>query len=182
MSSPNGSTESRPTKSGRRSDSVLVGRDSVEPPGLRQRKHPAKGVFIFRGQATIVFLTVCSRNREKNLANLAVHDALLRTWNKADRWMIGAYVIMPDHIHLFCSPLDETLAIEKWITFWKRGFRRELGSSAPRFQSDSFHHRLRGEESYSEKWDYVQENPVRAGLVKKAEDWPYQGVLNELRC
>jgi putative transposase len=107
---------------------------------LRQRKYPAKGVFIFRDQATIVFLTVCSRNREKNLANLAVHDALFRVWNKADRWMIGAYVIMPDHIHLFCSPLDETLAIEKWITFWKRGLRRELGPSAPHFQSDSFHH------------------------------------------
>jgi REP element-mobilizing transposase RayT len=162
--------------------SALVGRDSVEPPALKQRKHPAKGVFIFRGQATIVFVTVCSSHRERSLANRAVHDALLRTWKKADRWMIGAYMIMPDHMHFFCSPLDETVVIEKWITFWKREFRRELGPDAPRFQSDGFHHRLRGPESYAEKWDYVQANPVRAGLVEKAEDWPYQGVLNELRC
>ena len=180
MSSPDGSTESRPTRE-RRDDSILVGRDSVEPLGLRQRKHPAKGVFIFRGQATIVFVTICSRHREKNLANPVVHDALLRAWTKADRWMIGAYMIMPDHIHFFCSPIDESVEIEPWITFWKRAFRRGL-PGAPRFQSDSFHHRLRGEESYTEKWDYVQANPVRAGLAEKAEEWPYQGVLNELRC
>jgi len=143
----------------------LVGRDSVEPrerPQLKQRRHPAKGVFIFLGQATIVFVTVCTKGRAKQLAN--------------------SYVIMPDHIHFFCSPTDIDLAIEPWITFWKREFRRTLGADAPRLQIDSFHHRLRGEESYSEKWEYVRENPVRAGLASKAEDWPYQGVLNELRC
>lgn len=163
----------------------LVGRDSVEPRkgvALKQRRHPAKGVFIFLDRATIVFVTVCSRQREKNLANAIVHEALLQAWAKADRWMIGAYVLMPDHIHFFCSPTDINLSIEPWMTFWKREFRRVFGTDAPRFQSDSFHHRLRGEESYAEKWDYVRANPVRAGLVKTPEDWPYQGVINELRC
>jgi putative transposase len=163
-----------------------VGRDAVEPPDcaalLKQRRHPAKGVFIFLGQATIVFVTVCSQQRKKNLANPIVHEALVKVWSKADRWMIGAYVIMPDHIHFFCSPIDVALEIEPWITFWKREFRRVLGGNAPRFQIESFHHRLRGEESYTEKWDYVRANPLRVGLVKNPDDWPYQGVLNELRC
>jgi REP element-mobilizing transposase RayT len=88
---------------------------------------------------------------------------------------------MPDHIHFFCSPKDERAEIEKWITFWKREFRRELGDAALRFQTGSFHHRLRDEESYSEKWEYVRANPARAGLVAKPEDWPYQGVIHELR-
>ena len=167
------------------SNADLVGRDAVEPrreTPLKQRRHPSKGVFIFLNQATIVFVTVCSRPREKNLASAPVHDALVKAWNKADRWQIGAYMIMPDHIHFFCSPTREDCVIETWITFWKREFRRALGVSAPRFQSDPFHHRLRGEESYSEKWEYVRENPVRAGLVEKPEDWPYQGILHELRC
>jgi putative transposase len=170
-------------QSARRSN--LVGRDSVEPRERRQfkqRRHPAKGVFIFLDQATIVFVTVCTQGRAKQLANSNVHDALLQAWKKADRWMIGAYMIMPDHIHFFCSPTDIDIAIEPWITFWKREFRRALGADAPRLQIDSFHHRLRGEESYSEKWEYVRENPVRAGLVTRPEDWPYQGMLNELRC
>jgi hypothetical protein len=48
------------------------------------------------------------------------------------------------------------------------------------FQAHSFHHRLRQNESYSEKWDYVRMNPVRAGLVADPDRWPYQGALNEL--
>jgi REP element-mobilizing transposase RayT len=162
----------------------VVGRDSVEPKKgsqLKQRKHPAKGLFIFLHQATIVFATACSRHREKNLANAIVNDALIGAWKKADRWMIGAYVIRPDHIHFFCSPTDINIVIEPWVTFWKREFRRTLGDAAPRFQTDSFHHRLRDDESYAQKWEYVRANPVRAGLVEQPEDWPYQGVLNELR-
>jgi hypothetical protein len=36
---------------------------------------------------------------------------------------------------------------------------------------------LRPAENYAEKWNYVRENPVRAGLVKNANDWPYQGEI-----
>jgi hypothetical protein len=36
---------------------------------------------------------------------------------------------------------------------------------------------LRSNESYSQRWNYVRENPVRAGLVKSAADWPYQGEI-----
>ena len=87
---------------------------------------------------------------------------------------------MPDHIHLFCAPKNEEIAIEQWIAFWKRQFRRKAGPAAPRFQSRGFHHRLRRDENYHQKWEYVRANPVRAGLVKNAEEWKYQGVLNHL--
>ena len=87
---------------------------------------------------------------------------------------------MPDHIHLFCSPQNEDYTIEQWITFWKRQFRRSYGENAPRFQSRGFHHRLRHDESYTEKWEYVRANPVRAGFVRDSDDWPYQGSLNDL--
>jgi len=39
---------------------------------------------------------------------------------------------------------------------------------------------LRSSESYSQKWDYVRENPVRAGLVANADDWPWQGEVESL--
>jgi hypothetical protein len=38
-----------------------------------------------------------------------------------------------------------------------------------------FDHLIRLRESYSEKWEYVRQNPVRAGLVSKYEGWPWQG-------
>jgi putative transposase len=40
-----------------------------------------------------------------------------------------------------------------------------------------FDHVLRSDESYDEKWNYVKENPVRAGLVQIASEWPYQGEI-----
>jgi putative transposase len=39
---------------------------------------------------------------------------------------------------------------------------------------------LRRQAHYNEKWEFVRENPVRAGLVHDPDDWPYQGELNHL--
>jgi len=36
---------------------------------------------------------------------------------------------------------------------------------------------VRSSESYSEKWNYVRKNPLWAGLVPKAKDWPYVGEI-----
>ena len=144
------------------------------------RRNPATGVLISRDRPTIVFLTVCTLRRSATLAQQIYHDALVQAWTEANAWLLGAYVMMPDHIHLFCAPKNEEIAIEQWIAFWKRQFRRKAGPAAPRFQSRGFHHRLRRDENYHQKWEYVRANPVRAGLVKNAEEWKYQGVLNHL--
>ena len=122
---------------------------------------------------------ICTAKRQKGLANRKVHEALVKAWIAADKWLVGHYVIMPDHIHLFCAPQTRDCSIEQWITYWKREFRR-ICKSAPRFQPRGFHHRLRREESYAEKLDYVLNNPVRAGLVKTAQQWKFQGVLRIL--
>src|ERR1700739_3214205 len=111
------------------------------------RKHPAEGVFIFRSQATVAFFTVCTAKRQSGLANSAVQEALVTSWSRADAWLVGFYLVMPNDIHLLCSPQDEDYEIEAWIAFWKREFRRLCGNKAPRFQSRGFHHRLRHEES-----------------------------------
>jgi hypothetical protein len=51
----------------------------------------------------------------------------------------------------------------------------------PIWQKDFFDRQLRGGESYHQKWLYVMENPVTAGLASHWEDWPYQGELNVLQ-
>jgi putative transposase len=144
------------------------------------RRNPATGILISRDRPTIVFLTVCTLHRGATLAQQIYHDDFVQAWIQADAWLVGAYLIMPDHMHLFCAPRNEEIAIEQWIAFWKRQFRRKVGPTAPRFQSRGFHHRLRRDENYHQKWEYVRANPVRAGLVKNAEKWPCQGVLNHL--
>lgn len=54
---------------------------------------------------------------------------------------------------------------------------REMSISAPHWQKGFFDHLMRSEESYSQKWLYVAENPVRKSLAASPEDWPYQGEI-----
>jgi REP element-mobilizing transposase RayT len=92
-------------------------------------------------------------------------------------------MIMPDHIHLFCAPVPlvpETL--QSWIGFWKTTAARHWPrpEDAPIWQRHFWDTQLRRGENYDAKWDYVVNNPIRAGLVGKSDDWPYQGELNVL--
>jgi REP element-mobilizing transposase RayT len=55
-----------------------------------------------------------------------------------------------------------------------------VGKSQALWQRGFFDHLIRNTESYAQKWDYVRENPVRAGLVSRREDWPFQGEIVEI--
>ena len=70
------------------------------------------------------------------------------------------------------------VAIGKWKEWTAKRVLSALGAEAPLWQAEFFDHVLRSGESRSEKWNYVRENPVRAGLVAKAEEWPYAGSID----
>jgi putative transposase len=54
---------------------------------------------------------------------------------------------------------------------------RERGVAPPHWQKGFFDHVLRSQESAGEKWKYVRENPVRAGLVGYSSEWRYLGEI-----
>ncbi|MHC4873728.1 MAG: REP-associated tyrosine transposase [Planctomycetota bacterium] len=136
----------------------------------------------FFNKNTIVFLTVCTDKRKQILANEIVYKQLLDAWQKADAWSIGRYVIMPDHIHFFCSPAKEGVSLAKWVTFWKSHVSRKwpFPEQQPVWQRDFWDRQLRSYEKYEEKWEYVCQNPVRKGLVNDLSEWRFQGELNSL--
>jgi REP element-mobilizing transposase RayT len=147
---------------------------------MRSRRHPAHGVFGSPGRPTIVFLTVCTKDRRRWLATAANHCILVEVWQNATAWHIGRYVIMPDHVHLFAAPGDRELPLENWVRYWKSRFTNTCLDPAQVWQADHWDTRLRSGESYDAKWEYVRQNPVRAGLARDAADWPFQGELNRL--
>ncbi len=55
------------------------------------------------------------------------------------------------------------------------------GRSVALWQAEFFDHLIRSDESYDQKWDYVRENPVRAELVKSADDWRFSGEFTIFR-
>lgn len=149
------------------------------PPG---RRHPVHGVRVELGQPTIVFLTVCSKGRARWLAQSAVMNSLVDIWREeATVWLVGEFLLMPDHLHLFCAPRDLRFTLQRWVKFWKSQFSRRHLTEDWAWQEDFWDTRMRTVGQYSEKWLYVLENPLRQGLVERLEDWPFKGRVHELQ-
>jgi putative transposase len=147
---------------------------------LPERKKPASGVLIPPDCRAIVLVAVCTRNRERWLAADDVHGLLVRIWKEATAWRALRYVLMPDHLHLFAAYAGSDISFDAWVQHWKSVFTKEHGVPAHRWQSKGWDHRLRSGESYAAKWEYVRNNPVRHGLAKSPEEWPYQGEIDDL--
>jgi|ERR1700682_3995120 len=127
----------------------------------------------------LYFVTFATWNR-KTIPSLALAQSAfekfgqraLRDFNIG----VGRYVIMPDHIHLFVRG-DGDFSLSRWIAGLKRAISNALKVRGTFWQPGFFDHILRSDESYSAKWNYVHENPVRAGLVANADDWRFQGEV-----
>jgi REP-associated tyrosine transposase len=135
----------------------------------------------------IYFITTCAFKRRAILASKEVAAILIDEWQSAyDRhgWAVGRYVIMPEHVHFFCSPELDAKTLPVFMQAWKqwtsKRITREIRLSAKVWQEEFFDHVLRSSESYSQKWDYVKENPVRAGLVDSSDKWRWQGEVEAL--
>jgi putative transposase len=112
---------------------------------------------------------------EPNAASNAVaFDAFKTAAGKLQHWRVLAAVLMPDHLHAFAEPTgDRSAKPGNFSGALKRWMRQEL-KPPWNWQLGSFDRLLRFDESLHEKWLYVRENPVRAGLVEHWKDWPYQ--------
>ena len=149
-------------------------------PGRHQPVHWPHGEPGNR--SVIIYVTVCTKDRRPILANADAVAAIRRAWEEADAWVIGRYVILPDHLHFFCSPRATDVSLARWIKFWKARAsqswpRRE---EQPVWQRDFWDTELRQGDSYASKWDYTYRNPVRHALVAQPEEWPWAGEIESL--
>lgn len=151
-------------------------------PGRKSLPHLPSRDFV--NQSIIQYVTVDVAKKRPILANPAAVRVILDAWRAADFWLVGRYVLMPDHLHLFCAPgIFPPTSLKQYVDYWRSEATRHwpVLKQKPIWQKDFFDRQLRSRESYREKWDYVLHNPVRAGLVTRPEDWPFQGELNILQ-
>jgi putative transposase len=147
----------------------------------KERLHRLDRIFP---SSPIYFVTACAFNRRSVLAIPEVHQSFLRFAAMAESHGAypGRYVIMPDHIHLFVA-LEPENELSLWMKALKNSLSktlRELDVPPRHWQKGFFDHVLRSGDSYSEKWEYVRDNPVRAGLVNTWEEWPFSGEVHRL--
>jgi len=105
------------------------------------------------------------------------------------RIYLHAAVVMPDHVHLLLQPLrDESgwpfpgvdvLQCFKGATAHR--INKLIHSSGPVWEEESFDHVLRSDESLKEKWEYIRQNPVEAGLVERPQDYRWLWVNPEFK-
>ena len=137
--------------------------------------HPPRiPVWLPWEQRVIYFVTICVANHQSVLANELAFEAFKAAIARLQQWRVLAAMLMPDHLHLVAAPTqDRDAKLGNFTGALKRWMRQELNASW-NWQVSCFDRLLRSDESLHDKCLYIQENPVRAGLVKHAKDWPYQ--------
>jgi len=148
------------------------------------RSTPAKGVVLSSDMPLILWCTVSVVDRNsKWLAQQYAMDALHEIWSGPEHaWLVGEYVLMPDHLHFFCFPrlISEGVSVERWTGYWKDRFAKRIQHPQWRWRDGLFHTRMRSDAHYEDRLEYMRQNPVKAGLVAKPEDWPWRGQVWDL--
>ncbi len=134
----------------------------------------------------LYFITFCTFDRKPLLATDLFHTYFVTHMKrKSDEDIVcGEFVIMPDHIHLFLRVDPYRYTLGKTVGFIKQALSqplRQQGITPPHWQPGFFDHILRNADSYSNKWNYVRNNPLRAGLVEHSSDWKYQGTITPIQ-
>lgn len=146
-----------------------------------KKKHlPRLSREWYRGRA-FVHWTLTTEQREAGWLTAHFHQGwqlmLLHTCARYEL-VCPAYVLMPDHIHLICLGLnergsDQSVAIE----FLRKETEPQIDPA--KWQRQPYDHVLREDEQRPDSFltvaGYILDNPIRAGLVPRREDWPYKG-------
>jgi putative transposase len=96
------------------------------------------------------------------------------------KFLLHEFVIMPDHIHALLTPAAE-ISLERAVQFIKGGFSFRLKTRGPIWQASFTNHRVRDLEDFEGHRRYIWMNPVRAGLVERAEKYPYGSAAGTFR-
>jgi REP element-mobilizing transposase RayT len=87
-----------------------------------------------------------------------------------------AYVIMPDHLHLLFKLL-EPVPLSKVLQRFSQYTGRQIGLRLERqggiWQESYFDRAIRNEDELQRAFAYIKNNPVKAGYIEEAGDWPW---------
>ena len=151
---------------------------SESRPYRRRRALPHEPPLFIDTTKETFFVTIACRHRGPNqlchpgVAKILFDAALF--YQMKQQWFLHLMVLMHDHLHFLVG-----FALDTKMTNVVRAWKRYTSThSQVQWQRDFFDHRLRREESFTEKAEYILQNPVRAGLVHHVDDWPYVLVFD----
>ena len=140
-------------------------RSSVPPAFLRQDER------LDRVQCGPVWL------RDSRVACVVV-DALLYGETVRRFYELHSWVVMPNHVHAILEPRAAMPTIMRWLKGrTSRVANQILGrTGTPFWQDESFDHWVRSAEELQDLIEYVENNPVKAGMVEAKEHWRWSSA------
>ena len=105
-----------------------------------------------------------------------VQNALL--FHDRVKYRLAAWVVMPNHVHLLCTPIGHSLAqIMHSLKSFTSSEANKLLNRAGRFwQKEYFDRYIRNARHYAKVVAYIENNPVKANLCNKESDWPFSSA------
>jgi putative transposase len=101
---------------------------------------------------------------------------VLRSYMRAKKFNVHDFVVMPNHVHVLLSVGPE-MSIEKAVQMIKGNFsyraKKELGFPWEIWQKGFSEVQITTGASFVHHQNYIDENPVKAGLARSAEEYPY---------
>jgi REP element-mobilizing transposase RayT len=115
--------------------------------------------------------------REPAVADMIV-EAIQFHANILGHYRLHAFVVMPNHVHLLSTPAVTVPKLTKSLTgataAWANAM---LGlTDSPFWQEESCARLVRYESEFEEIRNYIEENPVRAGMVREASEYPWSSA------
>jgi len=102
-----------------------------------------------------------------------VVDAIRRGEQELNFYRLDAYVVMPNHVHILIEPGVPLARVTHRVKGTSaRAANKILGLESHRFwQDESFDHWVRSAAEFMRIKNYIEHNPVKAGLVNFPADW-----------
>jgi putative transposase len=120
-------------------------------------------------------VTAITAQRRSPFQATATAELLERTildYRSRRRFLLHAFVIMPDHFHALITPAPE-VSLEKAMQFMKGGFSFRLKGKQDEWMRSFNESQILTEENFINCVRYIEENPVRRGLVSTPHDFPF---------
>jgi REP element-mobilizing transposase RayT len=114
--------------------------------------------------------------KESRIAECLV--AVLQRSQEQELFRLHAYVVMANHVHVLLAPLRSLAEITRLVkgATARQGNKILARTGVPFWQDESLDHWIRNASEWNRIRDYIEQNPVSAGLVSNAKDWPWSSA------
>lgn len=151
-----------------------------EPPradeSIRDRALRLGKLLFARADAFLDHTVTGPRYLEDPTCAGIVQDSIL--FGAGERYELFAWCVMANHVHVLLQPWVELAKVTQGIKGFTAYQINQLQGQHGRtfWQDESYDHWARDEEELLRILEYIEANPVRAGLCGRAEDWPWSSA------